>query len=148
MMQKFLSFCDGQKRGKHVRKLWRSYQCSLSGKTQTTYEKCDGLKISFNSIGLATTITSQCTNTDKNQIHTTTCKPETCNVEKRRSNASENFSLNLKIVLAAIASGGSHEMCDRFTKLLGLPFITDKTYRRLEDTVGVNEKYKQKYRST
>ena len=136
MMQNFLDFCDRQKRGKNVRKLWRSYQCSLSGKTQTTYEKCDDLKVTFKSIGLATTITTQCTNANNNHTHTTTCKPEKSNVEDKRSDASDTFALNLKIVLAGIASGGSHEMCDHFTKLLGLPFVSVKTYRRLEDTLG------------
>lgn len=54
--------------------------------------------------------------------------------EAGRTTRTLRCALNLKAVLAAMLNSGSHNAIIRFKKLLWLPWVTNKTYREIEQT--------------
>ena len=136
MIHSFLKYCDEETGSSRVRHLWRKFACQNARNEKETYLKCPGVSLSFASNGLATFVHSSCNNNNPLHKHAAACAPERAKKTGKRANCSAAYALNLKIVLAALRSGGSHEMCIRFTKLLGLPFVTFKTYKVIENVLG------------
>ena len=112
------------------------FACVNARLQKETYLKCPGVTLSFSSNGLATFIHSSCNNNNPAHKHAAACAPERAKNNGQRADCSARFALNLKMVLAALRSGGSHEMCLKFTKLLWLPFVTFKTYKVIENVLG------------
>ena len=133
----FLNFCDMQPFGFKVRTFWKRYHCQQSRKGKRTFDMKE-LSLTAKSHGLATILTINCTHRHSHRHdHVTICNPEmTICKEAGRTTRTSRYALNLKVVMAAMLNGGSHNDIMRFTKLLGLPWVTSKTYREIEQTLG------------
>ena len=119
----------------------KSYQCKKSQKRKITFD-CEQLTLTTKSYGLATILTFNCTRKNYQHRHMEIYNTEmtTCE-ELGRTTRTSRYALDMKVALAVILNCGSHYDIICFIKVLGLPWVTNKTYREIERMLGSRLKF-------
>ena len=115
----FLQFCDECGRG--CRDLWLSFLGRKARLGESVF-KLEGVNISYEHFGLATTINTCCTKrTRKFKGHKAACRPElSASTNDIRRNNNSNYALNLRFAASCIMNGGGATDAMRTSKMLSL----------------------------